>query len=82
MLQVGFGVGDITPEVGMEMPGGFTRRTSKGVRDKLLAVACVVYDGTTLTENITDTQTGAAAAFTYTVNIPSTVGASSARSSV
>jgi len=47
MLQVGFGVGDITPEVGMEMPGGFTRRTGKGVRDKLLAVACVVYDGTT-----------------------------------
>ena len=47
MLQVGFGVGDISPETGMEMPGGFTRRTGKGVRDKLLAVACVVHDGTT-----------------------------------
>lgn len=47
MLQVGFGTGDITPKVGMEMPGGFTKRVGKGVRDKLLAVACVVYDGTT-----------------------------------
>ncbi len=47
MLQVGFGVGDITPEVGMEMPGSFGRRVGKGVRDKLLAVACVVHDGAT-----------------------------------
>jgi hypothetical protein len=47
MLQVGFGVGDITPAVGAEMPGGFSKRTGKGVADKLLAVACVVYDGTT-----------------------------------
>jgi hypothetical protein len=47
MLQVGFGVGDITPPVGAEMPGGFAKRTGKGVRDKLWAVACVVYDGTT-----------------------------------
>jgi hypothetical protein len=47
MLQVGFGVGDITPEPGMEMPGGFTKRVGKGVRDPLLAVACVVFDGTT-----------------------------------
>ncbi len=47
MLQVGFGVGDITPEVGMEMPGGFFKRVGKGVRDPLLAVACVAYDGTT-----------------------------------
>lgn len=45
MLQVGFGVGDITPDVGMEMPGGFFKRQGKGVRDKLLAVACVVHDG-------------------------------------
>jgi neutral ceramidase len=45
MLQVGFGVGDITPEVGMEMPGGFFKRQGKGVRDKLLASACVVHDG-------------------------------------
>src|SRR5580704_1273854 len=45
MLQVGFGVGDITPDVGMEMPGGFFKRQGKGVRDKLLASACVVHDG-------------------------------------
>ena len=25
MLHVGFGIGDITPWVGMEMPGGFRR---------------------------------------------------------
>jgi hypothetical protein len=47
MLQVGFGVGDITPEVGMQMPGGFFKREGKGVRDKLLASACVVHDGET-----------------------------------
>jgi hypothetical protein len=47
MLQVGFGVGDITPDVGMEMPGGFFKRKGTGVRDKLLASACVVYDGDT-----------------------------------
>src|SRR5262245_58228190 len=46
MLQVGFGVGDITPDVGMEMPGGFFKRKGTGVRDKLLAVACVIHDGT------------------------------------
>jgi hypothetical protein len=47
MLQVGFGVGDITPPAGAQMPGGFFKRRAKGVRDKLLAVACVVYDGKT-----------------------------------
>jgi hypothetical protein len=45
MLQVGFGVGDITPERDMEMPGGFFKRKGTGVRDRLLAVACVVSDG-------------------------------------
>jgi hypothetical protein len=45
MLQVGFGVGDITPEAGMEMPGGFFKRKGTGARDRLLAVACVVSDG-------------------------------------
>jgi hypothetical protein len=45
MLQVGFGVGDITPDVGAEMPGGFTRRKGSGVLDKLLAAACVIHDG-------------------------------------
>jgi neutral ceramidase len=47
MLQAGFGVADITPDVGMEMPGGFFRRKGTGVRDKLLAAACVLHDGTT-----------------------------------
>jgi neutral ceramidase len=47
MLQVGFGVGDITPSPGMEMPGGFTKRQGKGAAEKLLAVACVIYDGKT-----------------------------------
>jgi len=47
MLQVGFGVGDITPDVGMQMPGGFFKRAGKGVRDKLLAAACVFHDGET-----------------------------------
>jgi neutral ceramidase len=45
MLQVGFGVADVTPDVGMEMPGGFFKRKGTGVRDKLLASACVVHDG-------------------------------------
>src|SRR5439155_4689805 len=35
----------ITPDKGMQMPGGFFKREGKGVRDKLLAVACVVHDG-------------------------------------
>jgi hypothetical protein len=47
MLQVGFGSADITPAAGMEMPGGFFKATGRGVRDKLWAVACVVYDGAT-----------------------------------
>jgi hypothetical protein len=47
MLQVGFGVGDITPSAGMQMPGGFFKRKGTGAADKLLSVACVVYDGTT-----------------------------------
>jgi hypothetical protein len=45
MLQIGFGVEDITPDIGMEMPGGFFIRKGTGVRDRLLAVACVVSDG-------------------------------------
>src|SRR5579884_3155970 len=47
MLHVGFGVGDITPPEGAEMPGGFFRRKGKRGPDPLLAVACVVHDGTT-----------------------------------
>ncbi len=46
-LQVGFGAADITPDVGMEMPGGFLKAVGKGVRDRLYAVACVVSDGKT-----------------------------------
>jgi neutral ceramidase len=45
MLHVGFGVGDITPEAGMEIPGGFQKHYSKGAREPLLAVACVLHDG-------------------------------------
>lgn len=47
MLQAGFGVGDLTPAAGMEMPGGFLKRTGKAALDPLLAVACVVHDGVT-----------------------------------
>ena len=46
-LKAGFGAVDITPEVGASMPGSFRPRLSKGVRDPLYAVACVVSDGTT-----------------------------------
>ena len=45
MIQVGFGVGDITPKAGMEMPGGFQKHYSKGALEPLLAVACVLHDG-------------------------------------
>jgi neutral ceramidase len=47
MLQVGFGVADITPEVGGNIPGGFLPLKSTGVRDQLQAVACVVLNKNT-----------------------------------
>ena len=47
MLQVGFGSADITPDVGMDIPGGFSPNLSQGVLEKLLATACVIHDGTT-----------------------------------
>jgi len=47
MLQVGFGTGDITPKVGMEVPGGFYKNVSKGILAPLSAVACVLHDGKT-----------------------------------
>ncbi len=47
MIQVGFGTGDVTPEVGMDLPGGFSPNPSTGVLEKLLASACVLHDGTT-----------------------------------
>jgi hypothetical protein len=46
-LKAGFGTVDITPEVGASIPGGFRPNPSKGVRDPLYAVACVITDGTT-----------------------------------
>lgn len=46
-LKAGFGVVDITPEVGANIPGSFRANPSKGVRDPLYAVACVVSDGST-----------------------------------
>jgi hypothetical protein len=47
MLELGFAAADITPTVGMEIPGSLGKVISKGVRDKLWAVACTVTDGTT-----------------------------------
>ena len=46
-LKAGFGAADITPEIGASIPGGFRPNPSKGVRDPLYAVACVITDGTT-----------------------------------
>jgi hypothetical protein len=46
-LRAGFGSADITPEVGASIPGGFKPNPSKGIRDPLFAVACVITDGTT-----------------------------------
>jgi hypothetical protein len=46
-VRAGFGAADITPEIGASIPGGFRPNPSKGVRDPLYAVACVVTDGTT-----------------------------------
>jgi hypothetical protein len=45
VLRAGFGLADITPAPGASIPGGFRPNPSKGVRDPLLAVACVVTDG-------------------------------------
>ncbi|MBR4674035.1 MAG: hypothetical protein IKP00_06170 [Victivallales bacterium] len=41
MLKAGFAVEDITPEIGDEMPGGFSPRISTGVIDPLEARAAV-----------------------------------------
>ncbi len=46
-VQAGFAAADITPEIGAHIPGGFRPNPSKGVRDPLYAVACVVTDGKT-----------------------------------
>ena len=42
MMQIGFGTADITPAVGLAIPGGFAPRASTGVRDPLQARACVI----------------------------------------
>lgn len=44
-VEAGFGTADITPPVGAAIPGGFRPVTSTGVRDPLLAAACVITDG-------------------------------------
>src|SRR5438132_395921 len=44
-MKVGFGVTDITPPIGAEMPGSFQKRRNTGVHDPLQARACVIDDG-------------------------------------
>jgi len=46
-LKAGFGVADLTPDAGANIPGGFRANPNKGVRDPLHAVACVISDGST-----------------------------------
>ena len=46
-IRAGFGAVDITPPAGAQMPGGFFKQYSKGVRDPLWAVACAITDGKT-----------------------------------
>ncbi|MBT3375350.1 MAG: hypothetical protein HN742_17230 [Lentisphaerae bacterium] len=41
-MRVGFATLDITPEIGSDIPGGFSPRVSTGIRDPLQAQACVV----------------------------------------
>jgi hypothetical protein len=47
VLKAGFGAADITPPAGAQLPGGFFKQHSKGVRDPLWVEACVVSDGKT-----------------------------------
>ena len=44
-MKVGFGVTDITPPIGAEMPGGFLKRFNTGVHDPLQAKAALLDDG-------------------------------------
>ena len=46
-MQVGFAATDVTPAVGKEVPGGFTKAFSATVHDPLLATAAVIGDGET-----------------------------------
>lgn len=45
-LRVGFARADITPAVGMEIPGGFAKNFSQGIHDPLWAEAAYFADGT------------------------------------
>jgi neutral ceramidase len=44
-MQVGFAAADITPPIGKEVPGGFTKAYSTSIHDPLLATAAVISDG-------------------------------------
>ncbi len=44
-MQIGFATANITPSYGMEVPGGMSKRFTKGVHDELLMSAAVFDDG-------------------------------------
>ncbi len=44
-MQVGFAAADVTPPVGREVPGGFSKAYSRSFHDPLLATAVVIADG-------------------------------------
>ena len=44
-MQIGFASANITPSFGMEVPGGMSKRFTKGVHDELQADAAVFDDG-------------------------------------
>jgi len=46
-MQVGFARADITPAIGREVPGGFSKAFSRSIHDPLYATAVVIGDGET-----------------------------------
>ncbi len=46
-MLVGFACADITPALGREVPGGFSKAFSRSIHDPLLATAAVIGDGET-----------------------------------
>ena len=44
-MQVGFAAADITPPIGSERPGGFSKAFNLTIHDPLLATAAVISDG-------------------------------------
>ncbi|HQK92456.1 MAG TPA: hypothetical protein PLD23_03070, partial [Armatimonadota bacterium] len=46
MLQAGFARVDITPPLGSEIPGGFSKNFAQGVHDPLWVEAAVIRNGT------------------------------------